>query len=35
MDDKQVVYCWGANKLGQCGIGKVKPEYIDLPKKLN
>lgn len=34
MDDKNVCYCWGANKLGQCGIGKIKPEFVDIPKRI-
>eukprot|EP01083_Nonionella_stella_P011232 31916_1 len=34
MDDANNVYAWGSNQLGQCGIGKVKPEFLDVPRRI-
>ena len=34
MDINNNCYCWGSNKLGQCGIGKLNPEYVDIPRKI-
>ena len=33
-DAHHTVYVWGANKMGQCGIGKAKPVFVETPRKI-
>ncbi len=34
MDSHRTLFSWGSNKLGQCGIGKVKPDFVEIPKRI-
>merc|ERR1712228_14887 len=35
MDDDANVYTFGSNKFGQCGIGKVKPKFVEIPRRID
>ena len=34
VDSHQYILSWGSNQLGQCGIGKVKPDFVEIPKRI-
>ena len=33
-DREHRVFAWGANKLGQCGIGDHKPDFVRIPRRI-